>query len=125
MQKDVTKIPALGKTCVRVIVETPKGSCSKYSFDQEFGVMKPGQQLPEGFFFPFDFGFIPQTMGEDNDPLDAIILMDVPSISGALIECRLLGAITGHQKDNGARIRNDRFLFTPADIEKYGSWKSI
>jgi inorganic pyrophosphatase len=68
-----------------VIVETPKGSRVKYAFDFETGFFILSQALPEGMMFPFNFGFIPQTLAEDGDPLDVLILNEEPVVSGCLL----------------------------------------
>jgi inorganic pyrophosphatase len=67
--------------------------------------------LPTGWAFPFDFGFIPQTRGEDGDPLDVLVLMDEPAFAGCLVPARLIGAICAKQTErNGDRQRNDRLI---------------
>jgi inorganic pyrophosphatase len=58
-----------------VIVDTPKGSRNKYKYDEKQGLWRLSKVLPLGASFPFDFGFIPSTRGEDGDPLDALVLV--------------------------------------------------
>jgi inorganic pyrophosphatase len=58
---------------LRVVVETPRGSRNKYSYDPECDCMELSTVLPEGMIFPYGFGFIPSTLGEDGDPLDILI----------------------------------------------------
>jgi inorganic pyrophosphatase len=53
----------------RIIIETPKGSRSKFKYDPNTNLFMLGGLLPEGMMFPFDFGFVPSTVGEDGDPL--------------------------------------------------------
>lgn len=61
--------------------------------------------------FPFDFGFIPSTLGDDGDPVDVLVLMDAPVPPGCMLECRLVGVIEARQKEKGKRwIRNDRLI---------------
>ena len=69
-----------------------------------------GGLLPEGMMFPFDFGFIPSTLGEDGDPLDLLVLMDAPAHVGCLIEVRLIGVIEAKQTEDGKTESNDRLL---------------
>jgi inorganic pyrophosphatase len=69
-----------------------------------------GGLLPEGMMFPFDFGFIPSTMGDDGDPLDIMVLMDAPAHVGCLIEVRIIGIIEAKQTEKGTAVRNDRLL---------------
>src|SRR5947207_11252565 len=69
-----------------------------------------GGLLPEGMMFPFDFGFIPSTLGEDGDPLDILVLMDAPAHVGCLIEVKIIGIIKAEQTENGKTESNDRLL---------------
>jgi inorganic pyrophosphatase len=96
-------------TC-RAIIETPKGFRNKFDFDRDSNLFMLGGLLPEGMMFPFDFGFIPSTLGEDGDPLDILVLMDAPAHVGCLIEVRLIGIINAQQTENGKTETNDRLL---------------
>jgi len=96
-------------TC-RAIIETPKGSRNKFDYDPESNLFELGGLLPEGMMFPFDFGFIPSTLGEDGDPLDILVLMDAPAHVGCLIEVRIIGIITAEQIQDGTKESNDRLL---------------
>lgn len=97
---------------LHVISETPKGSRNKYSYDKELGLFRLKKVLPAGAVFPFDFGSIPSTLGEDGDPLDVLLLMDEPAFPGCLVEARLLGVMEAAQTKNGKTERNDRFIAT-------------
>ena len=55
--------------------------------------------LPMGTVFPFDFGFIPKTLGQDGDPLDVLVIMDEPVYPGCLIRTRLLGVLEARQEE--------------------------
>ena len=66
--------------------------------------------LPEGMMFPFDFGFVPSTHGDDGDPLDIMLLMDAPAHVGCLIEVRIIGIINAEQTEDGKTEANDRLL---------------
>ena len=96
-------------TC-RAIIETPKGCRNKFDYDPESNLFMLGGLLPEGMMFPFDFGFIPSTLGDDGDPLDILVLMDAPAHVGCLIEVRLVGVISAEQIEDGAKETNDRLL---------------
>lgn len=67
---------------LHVIVETPMGCRNKYSYDPELNVFRLKKALAEGMVFPFDFGFVPSTLGEDGDPLDVLVITDTISNSG-------------------------------------------
>jgi inorganic pyrophosphatase len=110
---DLTALPhrldAKKGTC-RAIIETPRGCRNKFDYDPESNLFKLGGLLPEGMMFPFDFGFIPSTLGEDGDPIDILVLMDAPAHVGCLIEVRLLGVIFAKQTEGGKKETNDRLL---------------
>jgi inorganic pyrophosphatase len=110
---DLTSLPheldAKKATC-RAIIETPKGSRNKFDYDPETNLFMLAGLLPEGMMFPFDFGFIPSTLGEDGDPLDILVLMDAPAHAGCLIEVRLIGIITAEQSEDGKTEANDRLM---------------
>ena len=95
----------------RAIIETPKGSRTKYDYDPESGLFLLDKLLPEGMCFPLDFGFVPSTRAQDGDPLDILVLHDEPIAVGALAEVRLIGAIEGKQREGEhPAIRNDRLM---------------
>src|SRR4026208_844064 len=100
----------LKKGPCRAIIETPKGSRNKFDYDPDSGLFMLGGLLPEGMMFPFDFSFIPSTLGEDGDPLDVLVLMDAPAHVGCLIDVRIIGIITAKQTQKGKTEANDRLL---------------
>lgn len=94
----------------RAIIETPKGSRNKFDYEPASNLFILAGLLPEGMMFPFDFGFIPSTLGEDGDPLDILVLMDAPAHVGCLIDVRIIGVIQAEQTEQGKTERNDRLL---------------
>lgn len=98
------------KGTFRVVIETTRGCRNKYSYKPDEGVFELKKVLPEGHVFPYDFGFIPQTKGEDGDPLDVLVLMDEPTFPGCVVDCRLIGLLQARQTENGRTFRNDRFI---------------
>jgi inorganic pyrophosphatase len=109
----VTRLPPFGEddATINVVVETSKGSRNKITFDPERGLYELTGVLPVGATFPYDFGFVPSTLGDDGDPLDVLLLMDEPVFAGCLVSARLVGAITAEQEErDGAVERNDRLL---------------
>jgi inorganic pyrophosphatase len=95
---------------LNVVIETPKGCRNKYKFDEKTEIFKLSGILPLGASFPFDFGFIPGTRGEDGDPLDVLLLMDEPAFPGCLVPSSLIGVIEANQTENGKTERNDRLI---------------
>lgn len=110
---DLSKLTAHDndKTWWHAVVETPRGSHNKYDYEPETGCFKMAKTLPEGMTFPFDFGFVPSTIGDDGDPLDVLILMDFAALPGVLLEIRFVGGIEAKQRErNGKWVRNDRLV---------------
>ena len=111
---------------LRAVIETPKGSRNKYAYDPDSDAFALATVLPEGMSFPFDFGFIPSTLGDDGDPVDVLVLMDSPVPSGCLLECRLLGVIEARQKDKGKPwIRNDRLIAVACHARAHNAVKTL
>jgi inorganic pyrophosphatase len=96
---------------VRVVIETSKGSRTKLTFDEQLGAFVAKKVLPEGMSFPFDFGFIPSTLGGDGDPLDVLLLMEEPVPTGVVVPSRLIGVIEARQTErDGETGDNHRLL---------------
>lgn len=110
---------------IDVVIETPRGSMQKYSYEPATGFFRLKKMLPAGLIFPYDFGFIPGTKGDDDAPLDAIVLSEFTAAPGCLIECRLIGSITAEQKEQKKTIRNDRFIAVPMLSEAFKKFNSI
>lgn len=93
-----------------VIVETPKGSRVKVAFDPETGFFQLRKTLPEGMVFPFNFGFVPNTIAEDGDPLDVLVLNEETLFTGCLIRVNPIAIIKAEQSEGGKMVRNDRIV---------------
>ena len=78
---------------VRMIVEIPQNSPNKYEYDGELGVFRLDRALYSPLHYPGDYGFIPGTLADDNDPLDCLVLVQQPSYPGVLIEVRPVGVL--------------------------------
>jgi inorganic pyrophosphatase len=107
-----------GKT-LNVVIETPRGSRNKFSFDPDRGAFRLKSVLPAGASFPYDFGFLPDTMGDDGDPLDVLVLMDESAFPGCIVPARLIGVIEAKQIEHGKSERNDRLVAVAADAHDY------
>jgi inorganic pyrophosphatase len=100
---------------VRAIVEIPKNSSNKYEYDGKLGLFRLDRALYSPMHYPGDYGFIPGTLAEDNDPLDVLILVNEPSFTGCLIEVRAVGILHMVDKnENDQKVlavpnRNPRF----------------
>ncbi|HET9406294.1 MAG TPA: inorganic diphosphatase [Candidatus Sulfotelmatobacter sp.] len=110
------------KQLLRVVIETPKGSRNKFSFDPDQRVFELSKVLPSGMAFPYDFGFVPSTEADDGDPIDVLVLMDEPAFPGCVLTCRPIGVIEGEQGDKKDKARNDRIVAVEQDAH---SWEDI
>ena len=111
---------------LNVVIETPKGSRNKYDYDDGRGLFKLGGVLPAGAVFPFDFGFVPGTLGGDGDPVDVLVLMDEPAFPGCLVEARLLGVIEAQQTErDGETERNDRLIAVASESRDHAGVRSL
>ena len=110
---------------LNIIIDTPKGSRNKFSWDEKRLLFELSGVLPAGAVFPYDFGFIPNTRGGDGDPLDVLVLMDEPAFSGCLVRSRLLGVIEAEQTEKGETERNDRLIAVAAKSRIHSNLQSL
>jgi inorganic pyrophosphatase len=109
----------------QVIIETPKGSRNKYAYDDQRALFTLKGVLPAGASFPFDFGFLPATLGQDGDPLDVLLLLDEPVFPGCLVLARIIGVLAVEQTKDGHTLRNDRFLGVAALSQTHQSIQDL
>ncbi len=84
---------------LNVIVEIPVGSQIKYEYDKDLQIIKADRFLYTAFTYPFNYGFIPGTWSEDEDPIDIVVVSSVPVSTGTLIECRLIGMLATEDEE--------------------------
>ena len=99
---------------LRVVVESPRGCSIKLEHDPRHGVFTVSRELPLGVVYPFDWGFVPGTKGDDGDPLDAMALHHASTYPGVVLPCRVLGMVEIVQREGkkGPEI-NNRIIATP------------
>ena len=95
---------------LEVIIETYKGSRNKFKYDAASESFKLSKVMPEGMVFPYDFGYVPATKGEDGDPIDVLVLTDEPLFPGCVVDCKLIGVLEAEQEEDGEKNRNDRLI---------------
>jgi len=93
-----------------VLVEIPKGSRNKYEVDHESGRLRLDRHLFTSTMYPADYGYIEETLGQDGDPLDALVLLQEPTFPGCLIRCRAIGMFRMTDEAGG----DDKVLCVPA-----------
>ena len=106
---------------INTIVEIPKGSKNKYEIDKTTGLIALDRVLHSAQEFPFDYGFVPQTLWDDQDPVDIIILSTYPLLSGTLVRVRpvaLLNMIDSGEPD-------DKIIAVPVDDPRWDIVKDL
>ena len=78
---------------VNSIIEIPKGSRAKYEIDKDSGLIKLDRVIYASMYYPLNYGFIPQTLGEDHDPLDIVVLTQVTVVPRCLIPSKVIGVM--------------------------------
>jgi inorganic pyrophosphatase len=115
---DVTpgsKLPAEFTT----IIEIPMGSSVKYELDKETGLLRLDRILYSAVFYPADYGFIPQTLAEDDDPLDVLVLCQEPVAPLTLVNARAIGLMT--MIDSGKK--DHKVLAVAVDDPEYNAFR--
>src|SRR6478672_7296922 len=117
---DFHKLPTRDRNGnVHVVVETPRGSAAKLEFDPDLQAFTLSKSLILGLSYPYDWGFIPSTRGEDGDPLDVLVLHDAATAPGLVLKCKVIGVLEVLQTEKkGKGIRNDRLLAVPRDSHR-------
>jgi inorganic pyrophosphatase len=100
---------------INVIVEIPKGSKNKYEIDKETGLIKLDRAMKSAQDYPFDYGFVPQSLWEDGDPLDVVLLTTYALVPGILVEARPVAVM--HMIDGGEG--DDKIIAVPKDDPRW------
>lgn len=106
---------------VNAVIEIPKDCTVKYELDKETGLLRLDRYMHSAVYYPADYGFIPQTYCEDNDPLDIFIFTNRPTYPMTLCDAKVIGVlrmIDGGEKD-------DKILAVHDGDPRYGEWNDI
>lgn len=106
---------------INAIIEIPKGSRNKYEYDKDMEAFALDRVLYSSVVYPADYGFIPQTIYDDGDPMDIMVLMEQPTFPGCVIASRpigIMGMIDGGDKDY-------KILAVPVDDPKFKDINNI
>jgi inorganic pyrophosphatase len=104
-----------------VTIEIPKGQRNKYEVDHETGRIRLDRMLFTSTRYPHDYGFVEGTLGEDGDPLDALVILEEPTFPGCLIKCRAIGMF--HMRDEAGG--DDKVLCIPAGDPRVAHIKDL
>src|SRR5438874_6967987 len=114
---NLAKLPTWAdKKRVYAVVETPRGSRAKLSFDPKLRAFTLSKPLLAGLTYPYDWGFIPSTKAPDGDPLDVLIIHDAATYPGLVLSCKPIGILEveqikkGKKGKKGKKERNDRLF---------------
>lgn len=111
---------------VNIVIETSRGARTKLAYDPQREVFVIRKILPQGMSFPFDFGFLPSTIGGDGDPLDVLVLMDEPVSAGIVVPSRLVGVIEAVQTEKDGKVEeNDRLVAVALASELFAEVKKL
>jgi inorganic pyrophosphatase len=106
---------------VEVTIEIPKGQRNKYEVDHATGRIRLDRMLFTSTRYPADYGFIEETLADDGDPLDVLVLLEEPTFPGCLITCRVIGMFR-MRDEKGA---DDKVLSVPASDPRMAHLKDI
>ncbi len=119
---DLSRIPAQPKPGIlNVLIEIPGGSKNKYEFDKDLEAFALDRVLYSSVRYPYDYGFVPNTLADDGDPLDGMVMMDEPTFPGCVIPCRPIGML--EMIDGGDR--DEKILCVPDKDPRYAHVKSL
>jgi inorganic pyrophosphatase len=119
---DLARIPAQPKPgIINVLIEIPAGSKNKYEFDKDLNAFALDRVLFSSVQYPLDYGFVPNTLADDGDPLDGMVIMDQPTFPGCVIAARPIGML--EMIDGGDR--DEKILCVPDKDPRYAQVKSI
>ncbi|MBE9171430.1 inorganic diphosphatase [Pleurocapsales cyanobacterium LEGE 06147] len=119
---DLSLIPAQPKPgVINVLIEIPAGSKNKYEFDKDLNAFALDRVLYSSVQYPYDYGFVPNTLADDGDPLDGMVIMDFPTFPGCVIPARPIGML--EMIDSGDR--DEKILCVPDADPRYSNVASL
>jgi len=111
----------MGKDIMEVFVEIPKGSNNKYEYDKKKEAFRLDRVLFSPVYYPADYGYIEETLADDGDALDAMVLTTFPTFPGCIIRARIIGMFI--MKDE--KGRDEKILGVPLNDPRFDNIESI
>lgn len=118
---DIPARPAPGVSSFHVVVEIPKGGKVKYELDKRSGLLRADRILYSSVIYPANYGFVPRTYCEDNDPLDVLVLMSEPVVPRTLLEAKAIGLM--RMSDEGQE--DDKIIAVHAQDPSFAEYTDI
>lgn len=115
------KIGSNAPVSFNTVIEIPRGSTNKYEVDGETGIIKLDRVLYSPLFYPFDYGYIPETKYLDGDPLDVLVLLSHPTFPGCVIEASAIGVL----EMTDEKGPDEKILCVATKDPRYGYRKSL
>lgn len=106
---------------MNVIIEINKGSKNKYEIDKKTGLIALDRVMHTGQDYPFDYGFVPQSLWHDGDPLDVVVLSTYPFAPGVLVRCRPVAVV--HMVDGGEA--DEKIIAVPEEDPRFDRVKDL
>lgn len=109
------------KDSMNVVIEINKGSKNKYEVDKKTGLIALDRVMHTGQDYPFDYGFVPQSLWHDGDPLDVVVLSTYAFVPGVLVNCRPVAVM--HMVDGGEA--DEKIIAVPTEDPRFDTVKDL
>ncbi|MGH7460846.1 MAG: inorganic diphosphatase [Longimicrobiales bacterium] len=106
---------------LNVIIEIPRGSRNKYELDKDTGLFRFDRLLYSAVYYPGDYGFVPQTLADDDDPLDVLVMVTVPTFPGCLVAVRPVGVF----EMSDEKGHDEKILAVPVKDPLYDEYQEL
>lgn len=106
---------------INVVIECPKGTTNKYEYDVETSTMRLDRVLFSPLYYPFDYGFVPQTHYLDGDPLDALVVLSHPTFAGCVIEAKPIGVL----EMSDEKGKDEKLLCVATKDPRFCHWENM
>ena len=106
---------------INVLIEIPRGSRNKYEFDKEIDRIKLDRVLHSSVTYPADYGFIPDSLSADGDPLDVLVITRFPTFPGCVVEARPIALIDMIDTKEG----DEKIVAVPEGDPQFASWNEL
>src|SRR5688572_14394500 len=110
-----------GELTFRALIEIPKGDKNKYELDKETGLLKIDRILHTSMIYPANYGMIPRSLCDDGDPLDVLVLAQLPIFPMTIVKCRAIGVMRMLDQDEA----DDKIIAVHVKDPEYATYKHV